>query len=158
MLRWPSQEVGIWSLLGDMAAHLESQTNQLFPLSDLPSTSTRLDNGGLFQINGIEERYSNFFERMKQNNPDWSEPQERILLEPFTYLTSTPGKEIRSMMIDAFNHWLSVPTEQLNIVKRIVGLLHTASLLMDDVEDGSELRRGIPGAYCLPAPRLLNTF
>jgi geranylgeranyl diphosphate synthase type 3 len=83
------------------------------------------------------------------------------------------------MMIDAFNHWLSVPTEQLNIVKRIVGLLHTASLLsvfalilhllllqhmltidfsyrMDDVEDGSELRRGIPGAYLPPLP-LLNT-
>ncbi|OAV99088.1 hypothetical protein, variant [Puccinia triticina 1-1 BBBD Race 1] len=110
------------------------------------------------QLNGIEERYSNFFEKMKDNNPDWSEPQERILLEPFTYLTSTPGKEIRSMMIDAFNHWLFVPAEQLNVVKRIVGLLHTASLLMDDVEDGSELRRGIPVAHKIYGiPQTINT-
>ncbi|KNZ43656.1 geranylgeranyl diphosphate synthase, type III [Puccinia sorghi] len=104
------------------------------------------------QLNGIEERYSNFFERMKHNHSEWSQQNERILMEPFTYLTSTPGKEIRSLMIDAFNHWLAVPTEQLNVVKRIVGLLHTASLLMDDVEDGSELRRGIPELSVLHPP------
>ncbi|KAH9456184.1 hypothetical protein MJO28_006210 [Puccinia striiformis f. sp. tritici] len=110
------------------------------------------------QFNGIEERYSSFLERMKENRSDWPEHQERILLEPFTYLTSTPGKEIRSMMIDAFNHWLSVPNEQLNIVKRIVGLLHTASLLMDDVEDGSELRRGIPVAHKIYGiPQTINS-
>jgi len=112
----------------------------------------------LSQLNGIEERYSNFFETMKQNQSDWSQQNERILMEPFTYLTSTPGKEIRSLMIDAFNHWLAVPTEQLNVVKRIVGLLHTASLLMDDVEDGSELRRGIPVAHKIYGiPQTINS-
>ncbi|PLW24183.1 hypothetical protein PCASD_04467 [Puccinia coronata f. sp. avenae] len=110
------------------------------------------------QLNSIEERYSNFFEQMKHNHSDWSDQHERILLEPFTYLTSTPGKEIRSLMIDAFNHWLSVPNDQLNVVKRIVGLLHTASLLMDDVEDGSELRRGIPVAHKIYGiPQTINS-
>ncbi|PLW13229.1 hypothetical protein PCANC_18015 [Puccinia coronata f. sp. avenae] len=110
------------------------------------------------QLNSIEERYSNFFEQMKHNYSDWSDQHERILLEPFTYLTSTPGKEIRSLMIDAFNHWLSVPNDQLNVVKRIVGLLHTASLLMDDVEDGSELRRGIPVAHKIYGiPQTINS-
>lgn len=98
-------------------------------------------------VSDIEDRYGNFFERLRQNRLAWSDHQERILLEPYTYLTSTPGKEIRSMMIEAFNHWLSVPIDQLNIVKRIIAQLHTASLLMDDVEDGSELRRGIPVAH-----------
>jgi len=29
-------------------------------------------------------------------------------------------------------------------------MLHTASLLIDDIEDGSNLRRGIPGKTCGP--------
>ncbi len=32
-------------------------------------------------------------------------------------------------------------------VKAIVQMLHTASLLLDDIEDSSELRRGIPVAH-----------
>lgn len=78
-------------------------------------------------------------------------------------------------MIEAFNHWFKIPKPALDIVKRIVGQLHTASLLfvapflphshlflvmlkveliygsllfsMDDVEDGSDLRRGVPGQF-----------
>lgn len=33
------------------------------------------------------------------------------------------------MLIDAFNLWLQVPPEPLVAVKRIVRMLHTASLL-----------------------------
>ncbi|CAH7672894.1 geranylgeranyl diphosphate synthase, type III, partial [Phakopsora pachyrhizi] len=81
-----------------------------------------------------------------------------ILLEPFTYLSSTPGKEIRSLMIDSFNNWLKVDSDQLLIVKKIVGKLHTASLLMDDVEDGSELRRGVPVAHKIYGiPQTINS-
>ena len=40
---------------------------------------------------------------------------------------------------------MKVPIEDLAIVKNVVGMLHTASLLMDDVEDDSHLRRGLPG-------------
>lgn len=62
------------------------------------------------------------------------------------------------MMIDAFNHWLALPNHQLDIVKRIVGQLHTASLLMDDVEDGSELRRGMPVAHKIYGiPQTINS-
>jgi geranylgeranyl diphosphate synthase type 3 len=32
-------------------------------------------------------------------------------------------------------------------IKAIVEMLHTASLLLDDIEDNSELRRGIPVAH-----------
>ncbi|CAG8493733.1 439_t:CDS:2, partial [Scutellospora calospora] len=68
----------------------------------------------------------------------------QILLEPYTYLSSNPGKEIRSKLIDAFDHWLKVPKDKLSAITTVVEMLHTASLLIDDVEDGSVLRRGIP--------------
>lgn len=78
--------------------------------------------------------------------PRWSEEKERILLGPYEYLLGHPGKDIRSQCIAAFNQWLQVPPERLEIITRVVGMLHTASLLVDDVEDNSVLRRGIPVA------------
>ncbi|RUS29946.1 geranylgeranyl pyrophosphate synthetase [Jimgerdemannia flammicorona] len=72
---------------------------------------------------------------------------DEILLEPYTYLTANPGKEIRSKMIDAFDEWINVPKEELAVITKVVEMLHTASLLIDDVEDDSELRRGIPVAH-----------
>ena len=65
---------------------------------------------------------------------------------PFDYLYGHPGKDIRSQLIAAFNEWLAVPESSLEIITKVVGMLHTASLLVDDVEDNSMLRRGVPVA------------
>ena len=74
--------------------------------------------------------------------------QDRLLLEPYEYLEANPGKDFRSKMILAFDLWIKVPSnEEREMIKRIVSMLHTASLLVDDVEDGSELRRGAPVAH-----------
>ena len=54
---------------------------------------------------------------------------DTALLEPFHYLRAHPGKNIRSQLIEAFNHWLQVPAEKLAIIKDAVEMLHTASLL-----------------------------
>ncbi|KAJ4359366.1 geranylgeranyl pyrophosphate synthetase [Ascochyta clinopodiicola] len=80
------------------------------------------------------------------NGVAWTEEKERILLGPYDYLWGHPGKDIRSQCIAAFNLWLKVPHERLEVITRVVGMLHTASLLVDDVEDSSILRRGIPVA------------
>ncbi|CAG8438076.1 8873_t:CDS:2 [Diversispora eburnea] len=72
-----------------------------------------------------------------------------ILLEPFNYLMANPGKEIRSKFIDAFDHWLNVPKDKLALITTVVEMLHTASLLIDDVEDNSILRRGVPVAHSI---------
>ncbi|ORY31128.1 terpenoid synthase [Rhizoclosmatium globosum] len=72
---------------------------------------------------------------------------QRILLEPFVYLTQQRGKEIRTKLIKAFDAWLKVPEDKLKLISEIIEMLHTASLLIDDVEDGSDLRRGIPVAH-----------
>lgn len=95
--------------------------------------------------------YSNILERI--NTSSWSAQQEQvrppvlhlvlqspmfsntlaslvqILLEPYTYTSQIPGKEIRSKLIQAFNLWLDVPEDDLEVIKRIVRMLHNASLL-----------------------------
>ncbi|KXT11534.1 hypothetical protein AC579_6572 [Pseudocercospora musae] len=83
------------------------------------------------------------------HNMSWSTEKENILKGPFVYLESHPGKDIRSQMINAFNEWLQVPHASLHIITRVVAMLHTASLLIDDVEDNSQLRRGIPVAHSI---------
>lgn len=53
----------------------------------------------------------------------------QTILEPFTYISASPGKDMRSQLIDAFNIWLRVPLESLEIIKQVVAELHNASLL-----------------------------
>ncbi len=55
--------------------------------------------------------------------------EDLVLLEPFRYLRSQPGKEIRSHLIEAFQHWINVPPDLLDPIKSCVEMLHNASLL-----------------------------
>ncbi|KAJ3308497.1 Geranylgeranyl pyrophosphate synthase, partial [Blyttiomyces sp. JEL0837] len=80
------------------------------------------------------------------NTQEWSKT-DQILLEPYHYLTQQRGKEIRPRLIKAFDDWLKVPPQKLIIITELVQMLHTASLIIDDVEDASDLRRGIPVAH-----------
>lgn len=69
------------------------------------------------------------------------------LLEPYNYLRQIPGKDVRGHLIDAFNVWLQIPADKVAAIKKIIDALHTASLLVDDIEDGSQMRRGVPVAH-----------
>lgn len=68
-------------------------------------------------------------------------------MEPYEYLTKQPGKNVRGMLTDAFQHWLKIPEDCANAIKEIITKLHNASLLIDDIEDHSDLRRGKPVAH-----------
>ncbi|RPD57345.1 terpenoid synthase [Lentinus tigrinus ALCF2SS1-7] len=88
----------------------------------------------------------------------WSESNESALLEPFTHIYSVPGKEIRGQMIEAFNSWLQVPEDKLKVISKVVSMLHTASLLIDDIEDDAQLRRGVPVAHKIYGiPQTINS-
>ena len=74
-----------------------------------------------------------------------------------THTGETPGKDVRGALIDAFNAWLKIPPEKVTQIKSIISRLHNASLLVDDIEDGSQLRRGKPVAHAIfGVPYTLN--
>ncbi|KAJ5975722.1 hypothetical protein N7481_009429 [Penicillium waksmanii] len=83
----------------------------------------------------------------KYKDGTWSSKNEKILIGPYDYMHQHPGKDVRTQLIQAFNSWLQVPPESLAIISKAVLMLHTASLLIDDVEDNSVLRRGVPVAH-----------
>ena len=64
-----------------------------------------------------------------RQNPEWTREKDKIVSAPYEYLLVHPGKDIRSRSIVAFNAFLKVPEESLRVIKRVVGMLHTASLL-----------------------------
>lgn len=64
-----------------------------------------------------------------QRQRSWSADKERVLLGPYNYLLNHPGKDIRAQLIGSFNQWLKVPEESLAVITKVVGMLHTASLL-----------------------------
>ncbi|XP_067092437.1 geranylgeranyl pyrophosphate synthase [Osmerus mordax] len=83
---------------------------------------------------------------------------ERILLEPYKYLLQLPGKQVRTKLSQAFNHWLNVPDDKLQVIIEVTEMLHNASLLIDDIEDGSKLRRGFPVAHSIyGVPSVINS-
>ncbi|KAK7077987.1 Geranylgeranyl pyrophosphate synthase [Halocaridina rubra] len=75
--------------------------------------------------------------------------QDQILLQPFTYVLQVPGKMIRSKLAQAFNYWMKIPEDKLLAISEIIHMLHNASLLIDDIQDNSVLRRGIPVAHSI---------
>lgn len=89
---------------------------------------------------------------------DSQAPSERILLEPYKYLLQLPGKQVRTKLAQAFNHWLRVPEDKLQVIIQVTEMLHNASLLIDDIEDSSKLRRGFPVAHSIYGiPSVINS-
>eukprot|EP00730_Choanoeca_flexa_P019462 TRINITY_DN9504_c0_g1_i1.p1 TRINITY_DN9504_c0_g1~~TRINITY_DN9504_c0_g1_i1.p1 ORF type:complete len:309 (+),score=60.55 TRINITY_DN9504_c0_g1_i1:75-1001(+) len=82
---------------------------------------------------------------------------DQVLEEPYHYITQVPGKDVRTKLINAFNLWMQVPKDKLDIIKEVTKILHNASLLIDDIEDNSKLRRGIPVAHSVfGIPQTIN--
>lgn len=83
------------------------------------------------------------------NSPDNNSLDQEAVLDPYKWCASQPSKNIRSMLIDALNFWVGVPKPSCDIIKTVIDQLHNASLLLDDIEDSSPLRRGRPSAHTI---------
>jgi len=69
------------------------------------------------------------------------------VLKPFRYVSGMKGKGLRRKIANAFNHWFDVSEDDLEIIHQLFQDLHNASLLIDDIEDGSDLRRSLPAGH-----------
>lgn len=76
---------------------------------------------------------------------------ESSITAPFDYLHSIPSNNhnIRVALLHAFNEvfFLVKDDRVLAVIGDLVGTLHEASLLIDDIEDESDMRRGRPAAH-----------
>ncbi|KAK8078753.1 polyprenyl synthetase [Apiospora phragmitis] len=81
-------------------------------------------------------------------NGDWSlQKNEELILQPQQYLEMMPSKDVRNAIVDGLEVWYHVPEKSLAVIRDIIQLLHSSSLMLDDIQDGSQLRRGFPAAH-----------
>ncbi|KAK9860462.1 hypothetical protein MYU51_005403 [Penicillium brevicompactum] len=131
--------------LSNSGSHVDNNVpNHGKDLSKAPKTEINADGHG-FEAN----------RSIPQAEPDASNVGEtvpetlskEILLGPIEYIKGLPSKNVRGILIEALASWFTIPEESLNRIESIVSSLHHASLLLDDVEDQSPLRRGKPSAH-----------
>jgi len=88
-----------------------------------------------------------------------SEIWRRALTGPAAEFLARPGKELRTTIVET--GWVlggGAPGGMPDRLPLVIELLHAGSLIIDDVEDGSDTRRGAPALHKLVgAPIAINT-
>lgn len=90
--------------------------------------------------------------------PLWNDADQRAILQPYDHIASKPGKNFRSKLIGVFNLIYRIKETKIESVANLVEILHNASLLIDDIEDNSEMRRGLTASHLVfGTPMTINT-
>ncbi|EER31078.1 hypothetical protein CTRG_05530 [Candida tropicalis MYA-3404] len=80
-------------------------------------------------------------------NPELTDP----ILQPYKYISEVPSnnQNVRTRFLLAFNElFYQVEDEELlHKISDIISVFHNSSLLIDDIEDDSQMRRGLPVAH-----------
>ncbi|KAF5713249.1 geranylgeranyl diphosphate synthase [Fusarium mundagurra] len=91
-------------------------------------------------------------------NTRWKSQRLKVADSPYNYILTLPSKGIREAFIDSLNVWLEVPEEKTSVIKEVIGMLHNSSLIIDDFQDNSPLRRGKPSTHTVFGPaQAINT-
>ena len=67
--------------------------------------------------------------------------EEKILTEPVKYYTELKGKNIRKYISNIFGKYLGIDDKDIENIDEIISIIHNASLVIDDIQDNSFLRR-----------------
>ncbi|KAI6777686.1 isoprenoid synthase domain-containing protein [Emericellopsis cladophorae] len=177
-MQWQGVDIASAKLLVlEAASHHEKQFLSLCDefrrkFAPVSETADRYLRGLSYQISGNViwslncPRYHSEY-RYDPNAVDLSKSREMAdeeklgqdhLEAPFHYTSSLPSKGVRDTLVDALGLWSGLSEDEGSKVKDVIHWLHTASLMLDDIEDGSELRRGSPAAHTVfGAPQTINS-
>ncbi|CCF58250.1 hypothetical protein KAFR_0E00960 [Kazachstania africana CBS 2517] len=91
--------------------------------------------------------------------PYWCDSDESILQKPYTHLTQKQGKKFRLKLILILNKiFFHLPQDLVMNLNQIIEILHNSSLLIDDIEDNSILRRGLKASHVVfGSPMTINS-
>ncbi|ESK95386.1 geranylgeranyl pyrophosphate synthetase [Moniliophthora roreri MCA 2997] len=88
----------------------------------------------------------------------WNAAGEKLLMAPYEHFKTTKGSGLRAQIYAAANEYYEVPPKELEIIMEINYLIGAWIILLDDIEDGSELRRGQPASHKIyGVPQTINS-
>ncbi|KAG2414582.1 hypothetical protein HFD88_003773 [Aspergillus terreus] len=70
-----------------------------------------------------------------------------LCMAPYNYTKSMPGKKTIAQFIECLRSWFTLPDDCASVIERVASMLFHSTLMIDDIEDDSTLRRGKPTAY-----------
>jgi geranylgeranyl pyrophosphate synthase len=82
-------------------------------------------------------------------HPAGDSETEYLLELPVSYISSVPGKDLRRMIIEILGEIYEIDHDTTELIAQTVNKIHSASLVLDDVEDRSRLRRGVKCAHLI---------
>jgi geranylgeranyl diphosphate synthase, type III len=83
---------------------------------------------------------------------------KKNIMEPYEHILKTQKEDIRNKFILCFNEWTKNTKENLEIIENIILKIHNSFVLLDDIEDNSYLRNGIPCSHTIYGiPQTINT-
>ncbi len=97
---------------------------------------------GMKSFKEISKNISNDLEYFESLLVDIAGSQRDTLNEILEYIFETKGKRVRPVLVYLTNRLFSVPDKSTHNAALLVELMHTATLLHDDVVDKAVLRRG----------------
>ncbi|BCS00387.1 bifunctional terpene synthase/polyprenyl synthetase family protein [Aspergillus luchuensis] len=74
-------------------------------------------------------------------------PAEQLCMAPYEYTRSTPGKKMMSKFIECLRTWFNLPDTSATVIDHVTDMIFQSTLMIDDIEDDSMLRRGKPAAH-----------
>ena len=80
---------------------------------------------------------------------DTNKENDYILYQPYSYMQSCGGKKFRSKLIDICSTWFQINKKELNSIKYVIETIHCCTLIIDDIEDGSQTRRKCKCAHII---------
>lgn len=88
----------------------------------------------------------NIKEKFIGNNIKVSEIEYKIA-EPVIYYYNIKGKDIRKQLGTILGILFQIPHEEIEKANDIIDILHNTSLVIDDIQDNSDIRRNMPSAH-----------
>ncbi|TLD03204.1 uncharacterized protein PgNI_12441 [Pyricularia grisea] len=85
-------------------------------------------------------------------------PSLEPVQEPFDYVCSLKSKNVRNKLVGGLAQWIPIPAASCELVASLVSDIHNASLMFDDMQDNSDLRRSSPATHTIfGMPQTVNS-
>ncbi|EGX48138.1 hypothetical protein AOL_s00081g1 [Orbilia oligospora ATCC 24927] len=107
-------------------------------------------------VNGHHHAIKNTNVTMQEVYPDkfpwlsqYPKLSDEIALEPCDYIASALSGGTTKALIDALNIWYDVPEKSLETIKNVIYWVFIGTMIMDDIEDYTDIRRGQPATHAV---------
>ena len=142
--------------MGDRVCFSPLETNQK---SKFESVTRFSSTGFKLDLPSLPARHAKAGQKFPIENSEGKLNSRAKVIRPEDKVSQVLGRVTLASSLQAFNKWVGMKENKLfDSLLELIEILQNASLMIDDIEDGSELRRGLPCAHIVyGVPSTINS-